>query len=685
MTVDSRSPAPLRVQPDSIPAAMRAEDRWLLWRTEVRDGKTTKVPYQAKRPSRKASSTDASTWAPFKAAIAACGRADGIGFALGDLWFGIDLDHCAPGGILTDDAQQTIAQVPTYAEYSAFGEGVHLIGRGSLPPGQRKRGPVECYDAGRFFTMTGHRVPGAAADVVECAGAVATWHRRMFSDAESKPASSGNGHRRMTASVSHDDTTLLDRAKRARNGAAFSRLWAGDTSGYASHSEADAGLLAMLAFWTGRDPARMDRLFRASGLMREKWNGRRGATTWGEQEISRACSRCLETFAERETHDSERRPTPVPAADFWEPGPAFIERALAQSPPRMLIEGLLPADGFTLNHADPRSFKTWLNIAGGIGLTTGRPVGGYCRVASAVPVGYITNEDGARRIADRLTALLRGMGLSRVPDGFFFAVHRGVWLDDLEWQARLVTTARERGLRVLMLDPLRSLSACVDQGPRELQPFATWLRRFQNETGCAVWMSHHNTKPMVGQKDDRRRPHRASGGGLFSIADAPILLERIGETNRAIVTPGGWKFAQDPPALELELTVDGDAARVELRLAETAEAGDAAMQTRILDYLAENPGASGSRVAKGIRANKAEVLAALKTLCGSDRVDCVKTARQNQWFIRRSAAVVPAVPDGSGTGACSGSSGSPLRGDGTAEPVPAAGVGTGPEDGDVRL
>jgi hypothetical protein len=345
------------------------------------------------------------------------------------------------------------------------------------------------------------------------------------------------------------------------------------------------------------------------------------------------------------------------AADFWETGQEFLRRAEALSPVEMLIDGLLAGDGLTLTHADPRSFKTWLKLEKALGLVTGRAVGGHCRVPSAVPVGYITNEDGARRIGDRLTALLRGHGLTRIPDGLHLAVHRGVWLDDFEWQQRTITTIKERGIRALLLDPLRSLSACVDQGPRELQPFAMFLRRLQNETGCAVDLSHHNTKPMAGQRDDRRRPHRASGGGLFSIADAPIMLERVGETNKSIATPCGWKFAEDPPPLELQLTVEGGAARLDIAPADTAQAADAALRDRVLDYLAENPGAAGSHVASGIHANKGAVLDALKALSQAGKVDCTKTARQNRWFLHR--APVPTVPSGSGTDTCSGSSGSP--------------------------
>jgi putative DNA primase/helicase len=71
------------------------------------------------------------------------------------------------------------------------------------------------------------------------------------------------------------DDELLALAMRAKNGEKFSRLWRGDTSEYAGdESRADLALCSLLAFWTDGDTERMDRLFRQSGLMREKWNRR---------------------------------------------------------------------------------------------------------------------------------------------------------------------------------------------------------------------------------------------------------------------------------------------------------------------------------------------------------------------------------------------------------------------------
>jgi putative DNA primase/helicase len=61
---------------------------------------------------------------------------------------------------------------------------------------------------------------------------------------------------------------------------------------YPSQSEADEALCCELAFWTGRDTARIDFLFRQSGLYRQKWerSDYRGDT------LARAMARTAETY-----------------------------------------------------------------------------------------------------------------------------------------------------------------------------------------------------------------------------------------------------------------------------------------------------------------------------------------------------------------------------------------------------
>ena len=85
------------------------------------------------------------------------------------------------------------------------------------------------------------------------------------------------------------DGELLEIMFNSQNGDKIRSLFSGDTSGYANDdSRADLALCSYLAFWTNNDLARMDALFRQSGLMRRKWDEKRGAQTYGAMTISKA-------------------------------------------------------------------------------------------------------------------------------------------------------------------------------------------------------------------------------------------------------------------------------------------------------------------------------------------------------------------------------------------------------------
>ena len=70
---------------------------------------------------------------------------------------------------------------------------------------------------------------------------------------------------------------LLQLAKGSKNGTAFTTLWNGSQEGYSSSSEADLARCSHLTFWTGWDAAKMDTIFRRSGLMRGKWDRQQSA------------------------------------------------------------------------------------------------------------------------------------------------------------------------------------------------------------------------------------------------------------------------------------------------------------------------------------------------------------------------------------------------------------------------
>lgn len=95
------------------------------------------------------------------------------------------------------------------------------------------------------------------------------------------------------------DMELIDKAAAASNGELFRRLMSGDITGYASHSEADLALCNILAFFARGDTEQIDRIFRTSGLMRDKWDRKQSGTTYGAITIARAVRDCKTIYDPR--------------------------------------------------------------------------------------------------------------------------------------------------------------------------------------------------------------------------------------------------------------------------------------------------------------------------------------------------------------------------------------------------
>lgn len=113
---------------------------------------------------------------------------------------------------------------------------------------------------------------------------------RLFAVEEALPASSRPREATPRLDFEPEDTEILDKCRSDKNGAKFTRLfndgdW--DSGDYPSPSEARFGLIGHLSYYIGRNPDRIDRLFRDSRLMTSKWDEPRGNTTFGFYEIGR--------------------------------------------------------------------------------------------------------------------------------------------------------------------------------------------------------------------------------------------------------------------------------------------------------------------------------------------------------------------------------------------------------------
>ncbi|WZX99591.1 phage/plasmid primase, P4 family [Bacillus sp. FSL W7-1360] len=297
---------------NNIPDELQECPQWVLWRKETRGDKATKVPYRA--DGIHAKSNDPSDWMQFDRAVQSYndGKYDGIGFMFtqNDPFIGVDIDHCIDGKSYSEMAQDIILSLDSYTERSPSGEGLHIIIKGELPERVKNTGAknpekgLEIYRHGRYFTFTGDAVhPTSVQERTDEIKAIFDAYipdkRAGRRQRESSPQGDG-----FTALKS--DSELLDEMFNGKNGAAIKKLWEGHFEGN-DHSGADLSLCNHLACYTDRDTARMDALFRQSGLMRDKWDSARGDSTYGADTIQKAADECVITISEYKEQKRQER------------------------------------------------------------------------------------------------------------------------------------------------------------------------------------------------------------------------------------------------------------------------------------------------------------------------------------------------------------------------------------------
>ncbi|MCL4796479.1 MAG: hypothetical protein KJZ84_18085 [Bryobacteraceae bacterium] len=272
-----------------FPPDLVTAPQWCCWNIGTdKQGRPTKLPF---RPDgRKASSNNSATWASFEDAARAF-DADpqsflGLGFffAPNDSFCGIDLDASLDeDGHPLPWAEEVISRFrDTYAALSVSGRGLHILCNAKLPdrgrnyyvPGapaspEGKRAQIGVFDKERFFALTGQPY-GMGPLVIRDHQDDVDWLLSQMVKPTKRKVGSMPSSNHVPPGLADDE--LLHRARQAKNGPKFAALWDGDWQGaYGSHSEADAALCAMLAFWCGPDEARIDAMFRRSGLCRDKW------------------------------------------------------------------------------------------------------------------------------------------------------------------------------------------------------------------------------------------------------------------------------------------------------------------------------------------------------------------------------------------------------------------------------
>lgn len=265
-----------------------------------------KIPIDPKTGAT-AKSNDPSTWGTYEQAQE-CIKKDpslsGLGFMFSHSpYVGIDIDHCIQGGVYSKLALDILHLVQSYAEISPSGTGLHIICKGQLNSPGRKNTQLglEIYDSGRYFTVTENTLE-PYPQVLESQSQIDNLLEEYFNTKTVQKSIENTQKQHEIYSI--DDEKVLEIAKKSKNGAKFADLYAGNWQNYyKSQSEADIALCNALAFYTNRDDSQMDRLFRGSGLMRDKWDIVHGIHTYGENTITKAIDSCEKVYEPAVTRD----------------------------------------------------------------------------------------------------------------------------------------------------------------------------------------------------------------------------------------------------------------------------------------------------------------------------------------------------------------------------------------------
>lgn len=286
----------------TLPAGLRGlakYDQWILWRPMLKDnGHVDKLPINP-RTMQVGDPHDPKGRVSFKAVAEAEHRFAnqfGIGFVFtkDDPFFFIDIDNCATNSNEWNDlAKQILTHFSGAAvTTSSSGVGLHIIGTGKpLSDDHKRKHPAgfEVYCHSRFVALTFNPTVGdcnTPLDVPLNTFLVEYMGREGeggFGDWTDGPVEGWTG-------PANDDELISKACAKVSHVAAFGgratfkQLWDGDPEALGAHfpdpqgvrpfdeSSADGALAAHLAFWTGKDCARIERLMRRSGLARDKWD-----------------------------------------------------------------------------------------------------------------------------------------------------------------------------------------------------------------------------------------------------------------------------------------------------------------------------------------------------------------------------------------------------------------------------
>ena len=266
-------------------AQLQGVPQWVVWRSELEDGKHKKVPYNPLyQRLTHASVKIPKSWGTVDQAVNALetGNYSGLGFMITPPLVMVDLDNSferATSTITNPQAETIMREVNSYFEASPF-TGLHGLVYAGRPIKNLHTDEIEIYAYARFTTITTDHIAGTPTTIELRTGAIEALYRQFAPpEAERRIQNTRGGV--------GSGGALTELPPEAANDPRLQQLLQGDISPYGNdQSRADFVLIMKLLHWTGDNISLTRDLFLASPLgQRAKAERPTGVTTYVDMTI----------------------------------------------------------------------------------------------------------------------------------------------------------------------------------------------------------------------------------------------------------------------------------------------------------------------------------------------------------------------------------------------------------------
>lgn len=191
-----------------------------------------------------------------------------------------------------------------------------------------------------------------------------------------------------------------------------------------------------------------------------------------------------------------------------------------------LVEGLWPEDALGFIAAPPKKGKTWIALALGIAIATGRPYLGRFRIPEPRTVLYVALEGHRAALRSRVGALTHGLGLN--PDSSLDRLRwsykpRGINIADPEWASALGRAAGLIGAKLIIVDVLRAAARMKENPSDEFLTLRHNLLPILQD-GCSIALLHHFGKLTEITKERTPGERMSGSGAMYGAMDIGLFI-----------------------------------------------------------------------------------------------------------------------------------------------------------------